>query len=299
MIHLAGLAVLGLVLSGGCVSDTLTATRMERDKYLEGFNEATKQANAEKVRADTLQRQIDQLSNNTNSKEAMIANLTTANGQLQSELQRLNALYQEALNRPLGGGPLPEGLSNELATFAASNPDLVEFDRGRGTVKFKSDVTFALGDAELTTKARDVINRFATILNSPAAAQYELLIAGHTDNTNVVNPATIAKGHKDNWYLSAHRAISVAEALMRQRISPNRVGVVGYAEQRPIAANTSEQGRAQNRRVEVLILPNTVRGSAVTTVGAPPARAMPAPAARTAPLPNKDTAALDLSLPNK
>jgi chemotaxis protein MotB len=268
---------------------------------LESANTARNQADAEKARADTLQRQIDMMSGNANSKEAMIANLTTSNGQLQSELQRLNALYQEALNRPTMGGPLPEALSNELATFASANPDLVDFDRTRGTVKFKSDVTFALGDAELTSKAREVITRFAAILNSPAAAQYELLVAGHTDNTAVVNPATIAKGHKDNWYLSAHRAIAVGEALMRDRVGAHRIGVIGYAEQRPIAANTSESGRAQNRRVEVLILPNAVRGSAVTTVvggdSTGPRAAVAAP--RVTARPNKDTAVVDRPLQNK
>ncbi|MGH7178851.1 MAG: OmpA/MotB family protein, partial [Tepidisphaeraceae bacterium] len=117
----------------------------------------------------------------------------------------------------------------------------------------------------LTGKAKEVITRFASILNSGSASGYELLVAGHTDNQRVVNPRTISAGHKDNWFLSAHRAISVAEALMSDRVSPQRIGVVGYAEQRPIASNGSETTRAQNRRVEVLILPTTVRGGPVAT----------------------------------
>jgi hypothetical protein len=76
---------------------------------------------------------------------------------------------------------------------------------------------------------------------------------------------TKAAGHKDNWYLSAHRAISVGSELMSHRVGSQRIGVLGYADQRPIASNSSEAGRAQNRRVEVLILPTTVRGGAVSS----------------------------------
>jgi chemotaxis protein MotB len=120
-------------------------------------------------------------------------------------------------------------------------------------------VTFATGDATLTSKAQEVIGRFAAILNSAGAAQYELLVAGHTDNVPVNNPATIQRGHKNNWYLSSHRAISVGEELMRRGIGANRLGVAGYADQRPAASNATAQGKSMNRRVEVLILPASVR----------------------------------------
>jgi chemotaxis protein MotB len=121
----------------------------------------------------------------------------------------------------------------------------------------------------VTPKAKDVIARFAQILNSPTASGYELIVAGHTDNTNVVNPATIQAGHKNNWYLSAHRAISVGSELQQHRVSAQRMGVTGYADQRPIASNSSESGKAQNRRVEVLILPTQVRGSGAPAVASP------------------------------
>jgi chemotaxis protein MotB len=152
-------------------------------------------------------------------------------------------------------------------------------------LKFKSDVTFSLGSAELTAKARDVIDRFAKILNSPSARGYELLVAGHTDNTKVSNPATIKAGHKDNWYLSAHRAISVAEQMMKQGVNSDRLGVVGYADKRPVASNSTAAGRAQNRRVEVLILPAQVRAQSSK---APKAKAANRPARKAAPQMNKD-----------
>ncbi|MEO6436266.1 MAG: OmpA family protein, partial [Tepidisphaeraceae bacterium] len=107
-------------------------------------------------------------------------------------------------------------------------------------------------------------------------------------NTNVVNPATVQAGHKNNWYLSAHRAISVGSELQGQRINSQRLAVTGYADQRPIASNASESGKQQNRRVEVLILPTQVRSTG-TIAGAPAGR-IAAPAAK--PRLNKDTGTL-------
>jgi chemotaxis protein MotB len=270
-LRIIGLAAMGLLLSGCVTQEKYNALKLDRDRYAEQLATAQSEASSANARADALQRQIDAIANSGNSKDAMILNLTKENGDLQARLAELNAKYQEALNRPVGVAALPEALSNELSQFARQNPDLVEFDASRGIVKFKSDVTFATGDAELTAKAREVIARFATILNSSAAAQYELLVAGHTDNQPVRNPQTLAKGHKDNWYLSAHRAISVASALIGDRVSPSRLGVVGYADQHPVASNGSESGRAQNRRVEVLILPTTVRGQSVAGNNTPAA----------------------------
>ena len=96
---------------------------------------------------------------------------------------------------------------------------------------------------------------------------HELLIAGHTDNTRVVNPNTIKQGHLDNWYLSAHRAITVAAELRTDRINPQRLGCVGYADQRPAASNATSTGQQQNRRVEVLILPTTVKSTVAASEG--------------------------------
>jgi len=165
---------------------------------------------------------------------------------------------------------LPAPLSNALTSFAHENPDLVDFDAARGIVKFKTDFTFATGQDTITEKAKAAISRFASILNSDAAKSYELMVAGHTDNSPVVNPQTKAK-HPDNWYLSSHRAIAVGDELIKHSVSPQRLAVVGYADQRPIASNTTSAGKAQNRRVEVLILPSTVRSS-VAAKSTPAAR---------------------------
>ena len=264
--HTIALTLLGLSFSAGCVDQTkYDALKLERDQLREQLATADGESKAAHQGEEAYKQQLQQLMNGGATKDGIVKTYIDEIAALRGQNEDLKSKYDEALrNTGKTGGALPPPLASALTEFAAQNPDLVDFDSSRGMVKFKSDVTFALGKSELTDNARKVIDRFAQILGSPAANGYELMIAGHTDSTQVSNPATIAAGNKDNWYLSAHRAIAVGEELQRQRIDSRRIAVVGYADQRPISSNA-----AQNRRVEVLILPTTVtaHGSGVAQLG--------------------------------
>ena len=72
-------------------------------------------------------------------------------------------------------------------------------------------------------------------------------------------------------YLSAHRAISVAKELMAQRIAAQRIGYIGYGEQRPIASNVTTEGQSKNRRVEIMISATTMKAAPVQEATAPQA----------------------------
>ena len=193
----------------------------------------------------------------TDSQSEEVQNLSTENEELQSELSNINQKYADVVSR--GGAPLPGSLISELGKFASSNKDFIEFDATRGIIRFKSDVSFAPGSADLTPKAKDAIQKLAKILSTGEAAKYELMVAGHTDSEKVSKPRTIQAGNKDNWYLSAHRAITVGEELHKFNVSSFRMAMVGYADQKPIGDNATDKGRALNRRVEVLILPTVAK----------------------------------------
>ncbi len=270
MFHWVGIPLLSFA-AIGCVSqEKYNALKLDRDQYAERLAAAERQAQASAAESDAYKRQLDAIMHGASDKDGLLANLTSQISDLQKQNDELSRKYQDAMNRPIGvGAALPEPLNNALRDFAAQNPDLVDFDSARGVVKFKSDVTFAAGSADVTAKANEAIGRFAQILNSPVAATYELMVVGHTDNQRVAHEATIRAGHKDNWYLSAHRAIAVSESLQQDRVSPSRIEVAGFADQRPIASNASPSGQAQNRRVEVLILPTTVHGGVATDSGSP------------------------------
>lgn len=76
-----------------------------------------------------------------------------------------------------------------------------------------------------------------------------ILIEGHTDNVPTGKPGS------DNMDLSLRRAKAIANILVLHGISKNRISVTGYGDTRPISSNTTEEGRAKNRRVEVKLMP--------------------------------------------
>jgi chemotaxis protein MotB len=255
--HLIGIGILGLAVTGCVPAEQYAAVKMRAEQLAEQLAHSQTEIAEANAKADAAQRQLQAVNNNGQTTSAMVSNLESQLAEAQKQSDMWHQKYDDSvaiLGRTNTSEPaLPGPLNNELTTFAAQNPDLVEYDAARGMVKFKSDVTFAVGDATVTGKAREVLGRFASILN--AAGDYDLLVAGHTDSTPVTNKLTIQRGHFDNWYLSAHRAIAVARELAMDGVSSSRMGVVGYADKRPVASNASESGKQQNRRVEVLILP--------------------------------------------
>ena len=297
---LIALAAFGLTVSGCVSQEKYNALKLEKDQLVEQTARAQSAEREARAQADAWKQQLDALAAANNDASQLRGNLSEENAALREQLAALNVKYKNALDDQgqIIAGPVDPVLNSALQDFASQNPELVEWDAARGTLKFKSDVTFAVGSAELTPQARSVVSRLAPILNSAAAGKYEMLVAGHTDNVPVNNQATKAAGHKNNWYLSSHRAIAVGQELMANRVDSRRLGVVGYGDQRPIASNNTTDGRSKNRRVEILLLPNTVNGGAGMAEAAPvnaapvqvqqrSARPVPAPVL------NKDTAAVD------
>jgi chemotaxis protein MotB len=286
-----GISLLAAATLTGCVSqEKYAALQMQRNQLVEQLGAAQSQANSERGQREILSQQLAQIRNSGDNRDALLVNQAATIADLQRQLEELNGRYTQAVNNAgkLGATALPVQLTNALTEFAAQNPGLVDFDPARGLVKFKSDVTFPVGSADVRPEARAAIDRFAQILNSPAAANYDLMVVGHTDSQPVHNPATKAAGHHDNWYLSAHRAISVSKELQRQRVNSTRLQVAGFADQRPVDPSPTKEAWAKNRRVEVLILPTQGSTATASTGGTPGTPATPAPRPATGG-PNKDT----------
>ena len=105
-----------------------------------------------------------------------------------------------------------------------------------------SDVSFDTGSAAIKPQMRGVLEPFANSLKDDPNAR--LTIVGHTDSTGsdaVNNP------------LSVERAQSVRDFLSVRGVSPTRIQTAGHGEREPVAENTTEAGRARNRRVEILL----------------------------------------------
>ena len=120
-------------------------------------------------------------------------------------------------------------------------------------ITFVSEVLFDSGKANLKPESFGALDKVANILvqNVP---ENNIGIEGYTDN----QPIKHSKW-KSNWELSAHRALSVLEYLEGKGVSPERLSASGFGEYKPVAPNDTAEGRQLNRRVEIVILPKTVK----------------------------------------
>jgi chemotaxis protein MotB len=203
-----------------------------------------------------LQAQLEE----ANARIAALQGAGASSAQLQelmSERDRLRAALTDAEARLREAGQqtvmLPEPLDSALRQLADQYPDLMSYDAERGMVRFRSDLTFPLGSAEVGPEARTSLNRLAEVLRGPAAEEYEVRIVGHTDAVPVTNPATRQR-HPNNWFLSAHRAISVRDVLEQAGVQPVRLGVAGYGQYRPVAPAGPRGESEANRRVEIYLV---------------------------------------------
>jgi OmpA-OmpF porin, OOP family len=142
---------------------------------------------------------------------------------------------------PLPGGinlSVPEGSINyQLANFlgdtsATDLPKTFVFDH----------LNFVSGSTELTSDSDKTVNDLAQVLKAYPSAQVQL--TGHTDNTG--NP-------QGNQALSVARANAVKAMLVNDGIAENRMSTQGFGQDRPVASNDTEQGRARNRRIELTV----------------------------------------------
>jgi chemotaxis protein MotB len=125
-------------------------------------------------------------------------------------------------------------------------------------VKFKSDLLFERGSDKVAPAAGEAVRSLCRILNSKQGKNFDVIVAGHTDDLRISRPVTREK-HPTNWHLSAHRAISVLNLMTRNKVAFGRMSIRGFGEFRPIAPNKpKKKGNPQNRRVEIYIVPKGV-----------------------------------------
>ena len=204
---------------------------------------------------DISNQNLEVVRNNLNQTTRDLNDLRQSGRGISDEMARLQDDYEKMLRRisELQLGPLPEDLTEALQQLAADHPNVLTFDPQTGMLRFASDFTFDLGSAQIRGSVMDTVQMLASILNSGKASGFEVRIIGHTDNVPIEKPDTRAK-HPTNLHLSAHRAITVRDSLVRAGVDPVRCQIAGYGEFRPVVANGAK-GAAANRRVEIYLVP--------------------------------------------
>ena len=139
-------------------------------------------------------------------------------------------------------------VKNALLGFNADELT-VEMKNGKVYVSMSDKLLFKSGSADVETKGKDALKKLAEVLNKNT--DVDILIEGHTDNVPIKTPV-----YKDNWDLSAARATSVVRLLTDEyKLEPKRLTASGKGEFFPVASNQTVEGKAKNRRTEIILSP--------------------------------------------
>jgi chemotaxis protein MotB len=178
-------------------------------------------------------------------------------GRARAVAEAVRAQFGGGEQGPAGSGVLPGGDSFD-ETEAAIARAFAERDalrqnasmrrEGRGLIVSLSEAGFfAPGDA--TVRGAEAQAAIAALAEALAGGSAPVRVEGHTDSQPISNAR-----YPSNWELSAARASTVLARLAASGVAPERLSIAGYAGERPVATNATPEGRALNRRVDIIVL---------------------------------------------
>jgi chemotaxis protein MotB len=192
-------------------------------------------------RSDTLSQTIFELRRRVVDLEKENSKLKAENASLlkagEEQVRKVSLIYESLL----------EKMKPEVSQGQVTISEL----KGKLTVTMADSILFESGRADLKKGGRDLLGKVIPILKE--LDDRRIRIGGHTDNVQITR--AFAQRYPTNWELSAARAINVARYLQGQGVDPGNMSAVAYGEWRPIAGNDTEEGRAKNRRIEIVLVP--------------------------------------------
>ncbi|SFP83928.1 chemotaxis protein MotB [Parafilimonas terrae] len=204
-------------------------------------------ANAQNLQASaqSLQAALDKCLTSTSQGNVNISKLV-------DEINSSNKYIQQLVNSKNKSDSLNMVLTNNL-TRSLSREEMKDVDvqvlKGVVYISLSDNMLYKSGSYEISDKANETLSKIAKIIMD--YKDFEVLIEGNTDNVPISKPNI-----RNNWDLSALRASSVVQALQNTfGVDPKRLTAGGRGEYNPIASNDTPDGKAKNRRTQIIITP--------------------------------------------
>lgn len=194
-----------------------------------------------KAKSDELSKEITDLRQSSSDLELENQRLKEDVSGLQKakteEVQKTSKTYEDMLDK----------MKNEISQGQVTISEL----KGKLTVNMMDAILFDSGKTEVKPVGLTVLQKVIDILKT--VKDKAIRIEGHTDN--VLISSSLAKRYPTNWELSAARAINVTRYLQEQGLDPSMLSAVAYGQYHPVSQNDTDEGRAKNRRIEIILVP--------------------------------------------
>jgi chemotaxis protein MotB len=212
-------------------SETLQGARTHSEESDKQLGECTSARDAEKAKQEESDKAAQEMANNLSATRAELLELRAQHADADKRLAAFKS-FAEKLRKMIEAGKL------EVTTR-----------KGNMIVKLPAEILFPSGSAQLADAGHAPLKEIAAVLKQFPDRRF--MVAGHTDNVPI-GPSNF----KSNWELSTARAVTVTEFLAANGVNPTRLAAAGYSEYDPIHPNGTEAGRKENRRIEIVLLPN-------------------------------------------
>lgn len=228
-------------------NETKSYLKRSRDSINSGLNEI-------KILEDEyflLKENSDQkIKENIEKNNSLIKEIAIKETELQSRLDRVNELEKMINEQKTSLNQLKESLSDALLNFEGKGLTVKQRD-GKVYISMENKLLFKSGKWDIEREGKKALTQLSRVLEKNP--DISILIEGHTDNV----PFTSIGDVESNWDLSTKRATAVVKILLKNnQILPQNLTAAGRSEYLPIAPNSSKEGRASNRRIEVILSPS-------------------------------------------
>jgi chemotaxis protein MotB len=195
-----------------------------------------------------LKTKSDQLGKSVVDLRQRVASLEDENARLTRELADAQKSREEKVKELSSTyDQLVEKMKSEIEKGQVTISEL----KGKLTVNLVEAILFDSGKAEVKPGGLVVLGKVIEILKT--VTDKNIRIEGHTDNVKI--SGSLAQRYPTNWELSAARAINVTRYLQKQAIDARTLSAVAFGEFRPVADNSTPEGREKNRRIEIVLVP--------------------------------------------
>ncbi len=255
-----------LELDKNSLQTELDKTKAERDKLANDYAATKKNLDNLKSSYAALEKNSsDALESNMKKNRELLAELEAKQKALNAEQERLNKLKTDLeasstrlaelekmiADKEAAMNKLKESLSKALNAFEGKGLS-VEHRNGKVYVSMENKLLFESGSWTVGTEGKKAVKALGNVLAENP--EISVLIEGHTDNDKIVG--TIGGGVENNWDLSTKRATAIVNILSENKgIDKKNLTAAGRSEFAPLAGNESAEGKAKNRRIEIILTP--------------------------------------------
>ena len=202
------------------------------------------QLGASHAHEDQLRKERDERDDQSAQLHSDAAKLATNLQATEHEMEALRRAHAQAEQR----NELYRTLVARLRDAIGAGTLAVEVRKGKMLVKLGDAILFDPGQATLKPDGQRALRQVAQALKE--IPERDFLVAGHTDNRPIKSSP-----YASNWELSTARAVTVVRFLQSEGVDPRHLAAAGYSEFDEVADNDSPEQRAQNRRIEVVVMP--------------------------------------------